>query len=74
MFNDGVIGNLGIIEALGSLTAGTFNMNLKQGVMPYKLKDIIPSAHAYLYPPLSPEEQANQASKGLMSFAMNVSR
>lgn len=70
MWHDGTIGNLGVLEAIGSLTAGTFNMSLAKGRAPFRLQDTIPSAYDYLYPPLSEEEQKKQASAGLLSFMM----
>ena len=50
MYNDGVIGNLGILEVLGTLTAGQFNKMLQKGASPYKIKDILPQVYDYLYP------------------------
>jgi hypothetical protein len=70
MFNDGVIGNLGIIQVLGALTAGQFNKVLPQGKAPYKLRDIIPQVYDYLYPPLSEQDKKKQASDNLLAFAM----
>ena len=45
MFHAGLIGNLGILEVLGTLTAGQFNKVLPKGKAGFTLKDIIP--HAY---------------------------
>jgi hypothetical protein len=70
MFNDGVIGNLGIIEILGTLTAGQFNKVLPKGSSPYKLSDVIPRVYDYLYPPATEQEKKEQASKQLLAFAM----
>lgn len=70
MWHDGVIGNLGILEAIGGLTAGTFNLNIAKGRAPYTLKDIMPSVHGYLYPPVSEEEQKQQVTNNLLAFAM----
>jgi hypothetical protein len=70
MLNDGLIGNRGILEVLGVLTAGQFNKVLPQGKPAYKLQDIIPRAYDYLYPPLSEEEKRAQVSRQLMAFAM----
>ena len=72
MFNDGVIGNLGIIEALGYLTAGHFNMSLPKGKPAYTLKDVIRNQYDYLYPPLSDEEKKKQFSQDLYVFAMRT--
>lgn len=70
MYHDGLIGNQGIIETLGVLTAGHFNMTLPKGRTPFKLKDIIPQIYDYLYPPLSTEQQQEQVSNNLLAFAM----
>jgi hypothetical protein len=70
MFNDGLIGNLGILEVLGTLTAGQFNKVLSKGSKGYKLKDIIPQAYDYLYPPQTEQEKKEQASQSLLAFAM----
>lgn len=70
MFNDGIIGNLGLLQVLGSHAAGHFNSLLPKGASPYKLFDIIPNQYDYLYPPLSEAEQKNQVSKNLIAFAM----
>lgn len=70
MFNDGVIGNYGLLQVLGSNTAGHFNSLLPKGASPYKLKDIIPNQYDYLYPPLSEESKRELVSKNLIAFAM----
>lgn len=70
MFNDGVIGNLGLIQVLGSHAAGHFNSLLPKNSPPYKLQDIIPNQYEYLYPPLSEEAKKEQVSKNLIAFAM----
>ena len=62
MFVDGVIGNLGVLNVLGTLTAGQFNKMLPSGKAPYTLQKIIPKAHDYIYPPLTEQEQKNQVS------------
>lgn len=70
MYNDGVIGNLGILEVLGTLTAGQFNKVLPKGSSPYKLQSIIPQAYEYLYPPQTEQDKKEQASQNLLAFAM----
>lgn len=70
MYNDGLIGNFGILEVLGTLTAGQFNKTLPKGSAPYKLRDIIPQAYEYLYPPLTEQDKKEQASQNLLAFAM----
>jgi len=70
MYADGIIGNYGILEVLGTLTAGQFNKMLSKGQTAYKLQDIIPRAYDYLYPPLSDEDKKELASQRLLAFAM----
>lgn len=68
MYVDGLIGNQGILETLGSLTAGVYNYMRAENQAAFKLQDIIPRSYDYLYPPLSEEEKANQVNTGLMNF------
>jgi hypothetical protein len=70
MYADGLIGNRGILEVLGTLTAGQFNKMLLKGKPPYKLQDIIPRTFDYLYPPLSEQDKKKQVSDQLLVFAM----
>jgi hypothetical protein len=70
MFHAGLIGNLGILEVLGTLTAGQFNKVLPKGKAGFTLKDIIPHAYDYLYPPQTEQEKKDQASQNLLAFAM----
>lgn len=69
MYNNGTIGNLGILEVLGTLTAGQFNKVLPKGKPPYKLRDIIPQAYDYLYPPKTEQENKAQANSSLIAYA-----
>jgi hypothetical protein len=68
MYYDGLIGNMGIIETLGVLTAGEFNATLPKDSKPFKLRDIIPQVHDYLYPPPTEEQKREQANKNLIAF------
>ena len=68
MYNDGVIGNLGLLQVLGTLTAGQFNSLLPKGKQPYKLQHIIPTQYEYLYPPLTEQEKKVKASESLLNF------
>lgn len=72
MYNDGVIGNLGILQVLGSLTAGQFNSVLPKGKTPFKLQDIIPTIHEYLYPPLTEESKREAVNKSLLGFVQSA--
>ena len=68
MYNDGIIGNLGLLQVLGTLTAGQFNSLLPKGKQPYKLQHIIPTQYEYLYPPLTEQEKKVKASESLLNF------
>jgi hypothetical protein len=70
MYHAGIIGNLGLLEVLGTLTAGQFNKVLSKGKAPYQLKNIIPHAYDYLYPPQTEQNKKEQASQSLLAFAM----
>jgi len=70
MYHDGAIGNMGLLEVLGTLTAGQFNKMLPKTAKAYTLRDIIPQAYDYLYPPLTEQDKKAQVSKQLLAFAM----
>jgi len=70
MYHSGLIGNIGLLEVLGTLTAGQFNKMLPKGKTGFKLKDIIPNAYDYLYPPLTEQDKKEQASQNLLAFAL----
>jgi len=70
MYADGLIGNQGVLEVLGALTAGQFNKMLSKGTPAYKLEDIIGKAYDYIYPPLDPETKKSLVSDKLIAFAM----
>jgi hypothetical protein len=70
MFHDGLIGNLGILQVLGILTAGQFNKVLPVGKPALRLEDIIPQVYEYLYPPQTDEQKKDQVNKSLLAFAM----
>jgi len=72
MYNDGIIGNYGLLQVLGTLTAGQFNTVLPKGKQPFKLKDIIPTQYEYLYPPLTEESKREAANKNLMNFVKSA--
>jgi len=68
MYSDGMIGNYGILQILGTHTAGHFNMVLPKGKQPYKLKDIIPSQYEYLYPPRTEQDKSKSLNDALLNF------
>ena len=70
MFSDGLIGNYGLLEILGGLTTGVYNYMRPQNSPAYKLKDTIPKAYDYLYPPLSPAEQEEKTQQALKSYML----
>lgn len=70
MYADGLIGNQGILEVLGTLTAGQFNKMLSKGHTAYRLKDIIGKAYDYIYPPMDAADQKELVSQQLLAFAM----
>lgn len=68
MYADGLIGNQGILEVLGGLSAGIYNYIRASNTPPYKLQDTIPRAYQYIYPPLSAEQQHEKTQQTLKSF------
>ena len=68
MYSDGIIGNQGLLTALGNLTTGLFNYMRDTNSAPYKLVDIINSAYDYIYPPLTTEQLKEQANNQLLAF------
>jgi hypothetical protein len=68
MFSDGIIGSKGILLALSVLATGNLNSKLKQGANPFTINHVLPSTHEYIIPPLSEEEQREQANQKLMAF------
>jgi hypothetical protein len=70
MYADGLIGNRGIVEVLGNLTAGHFNSLLPKGKPSYKLQDIIPRVYGYIFPPLTEQDKKNQVNEQLLTFML----
>jgi len=70
MYHAGLIGNIGLLEVLGNLTAGQFNKMLPKGKTGYKLRDIIPNTYDYIYPPLSEQDKKTQVNQSLLAFAL----
>lgn len=68
MYADGLLGNQGIINVLGTLTAGVFNYIRQTNSAPYKLSQIIGSTYDYIYPPATPEELKQAVSDRLKLF------
>jgi len=70
MYHAGLIGNIGLLEVLGNLTAGQFNKMLPKGKAGYKLQDIIPNTYDFIYPPLSEQDKKAQVNQSLLAFAL----
>lgn len=68
MLSDGMIGNKAVLLALSSLTTGNLNSKIQKTTRPFTMKDVLPSTHDYIVPPLTKEQQQDQASKQLMAF------
>ena len=68
MYSDGLIGNKGLLEVLGSLTGAIYNYMRSENQSAFKLKDIIPKAYNYIYPPLTKEQEKNQANEALINY------
>lgn len=68
LISDGFIGNKAVLLALSSLTTGNLNSKMKQGSQPFKMKDVLPSMHDYIVPPLTENEAKAQAQKQLLAF------
>jgi hypothetical protein len=68
MFADGMLGNKAVLLALSSLTTGNLNSKIQKTARPFTMKDILPTVHEYIVPPLTPEQQREQANKQLLAF------
>lgn len=49
MYNNGILGNMALLNVLGSLTAGVFNYIRPPNAPAYGLKTILNEAYGYLY-------------------------
>lgn len=70
MWVDGLIGNRGILEVLGLLTAGQFNKMIAKGAAPYTLQKIIPRSYDYIHPPMDEKTKSEAISQALLAFAL----
>lgn len=68
LLSDGLIGNKAVLLALSSLTTGNLNTKLRSTSRPFTMKDILPSTHDYIIPPLSDEEKRAQLNTSLLAF------
>jgi hypothetical protein len=70
MYSDGVIGNQGVIEIMGSLTAAVYNYMRGPNSKSYSLQDVIPKAYDYIYRPLSADEKQDKTQTTLKGFVL----
>lgn len=63
MYSDGVIGNRGVLQTLGSLTAGVFNYLRSPSSTAYDLKSVLGSAYGYMF-----AEKESNPSESLLTF------
>lgn len=68
MLHDGTIGNKAVLLALSGFATGNLNSKLKQGAKSFEMKDILPSTHDYIVPPLTPEEEKAQVQRSLLTY------
>lgn len=68
MLSDGMIGNKANLLAISSLTTGNLNSKIQKTAKPFEMKDVLPSTHEYIVPPLTEQEKQAQANKNLMAF------
>lgn len=69
MYADGMIGNAGILETLGNLTAGVYNYMRAANSKAYKLRDIITRSYDYIYPP---QDTTTSPSESLLSYMIQA--
>lgn len=70
MFHDGIIGPKASLLAISALTTGNLNSKLQKGAKPYSIRNVLPSTVDYVFPPLSPEQQREQANRSLLAFML----
>ena len=68
MLYDGMIGPKSVMVALSALTTGNLNAKMKQGSKPFTIKDVLPMAHEYVFPPATEQEQRAAVSTQLLAF------
>jgi hypothetical protein len=68
MYADGMLGNGGVINLLGTLVNGVFNYIRPKNTSPYQKTSILGTTHDYIYPPLSQVESADSVNNSLLAF------
>ena len=49
MYADGIIGNQGLLNGIGALTAGVFNYMRSGNSSPYSLKQVLGNSYGYIF-------------------------
>lgn len=68
MLHDGYLGTKATLLALSGFATGNLNAKLRQGARPFSMRDILPSTHEYVVPPMTEEEQKELLNNNLLSF------
>lgn len=68
MLSDGMIGNKALLLALSSLTTGNLNSKMQKTARPFQMRDVLPSTHDYIVPPLTEKQQQEQVNQQLLNF------
>ena len=68
MYTDGMIGNKALLVALSALTTGNLNAKIQKTAQPFTMKDVLPSTHDYINPPLTEEQQKEETNARLLMF------
>ncbi|MFZ2736624.1 MAG: hypothetical protein WBI20_14845 [Burkholderiaceae bacterium] len=72
LYADGMIGNGGLLNALGQLTTGVFNYIRSESAPAYKLHNVMGAAHDYVWPPLSEADKKQASNNALSAFVSNL--
>ena len=68
MYADGILGNKGIFDAVGPLTAAVFNYFRPQGAPAFRVEQIFPWVHEYSVNPDTEPSPAQKVSDSLLLF------
>jgi len=63
-----MIGNKALLLALSSLTTGNLNSKMQKTARPFQMRDVLPSTHDYIVPPLTEKQQQEQVNQQLLNF------
>lgn len=74
MYNNGILGNMGLINLIGSLTTGIFNYIRPSSAPAYSLKSILNETYGYLYKDveIKPEDSLKLFMTQAQGFNMNL--